>query len=63
MTSCCCDPPCLKGHYETRHYPAYCYPIKMFEVNGIPIYTEQCDPPYDAQVFVCDQYQTEKPEK
>src|SRR5882672_308129 len=54
-----CDPPCLRGHDEVRHYPEHCY-MATITIGDIALPMWTCDPPYDRTLFVCDQYELEK---
>lgn len=51
-----CEPPCLRGHRETRRVPA----MTTFIFVG-KVLIPQFHPAHDTTVFVCDQYQVEKP--
>lgn len=54
-----CGPKCLRGHNEVRHYPASSH-IEVMIIGDMYIPYSVYDPPYNAIVFVCDQYELEK---
>lgn len=55
-----CGPRCIKWHYETRHVDEYCHMEHVIDIGDMPIYAWTCDPPYDFQQFVCDQFEVER---
>ena len=59
LVAVACEPPCLRGHNETRHFPMFCH-LDPVTIGDFTFYLTTCDPPYDAPVFVCDQYELEK---
>jgi hypothetical protein len=61
-----CEPKCLKGHVEARlvagHFEDDGFDMPVGDIS-IHIANEVWVPAHYVDVFVCDQYQVEKPEK